>query len=82
MNNISSDAIRVEGGEGLWGDRLIWRMRALGRLLRMAHRRRRLRQRILAETRDPRCLADFGIDEGGEVFNKTAAAMARALGGR
>ena len=82
MANISSDAIRVESGEGLWGDRLIWRIRDLIRLVRVARRRRRLQQRVLTETRDPRCLADVGIDEGGDVYNKTTAAMARALGGR
>ena len=51
-------------------------------LRRMARRRRLLIAQMRRELADPRCLADFGIDEGGDVYNKTAAAMARALGGR
>ena len=57
------------------------RIRASIRLLRRRWRRRLLMAQMHREFADPRCIADFGIEDGGDVYNKTATAMARALGG-
>ena len=76
MANITETDYFVAGTRGHG-----FRIQARVRLLRRMWRRRLLMAQMRRELADPRCLADLGIEDGGDVYNKTATAMARALGG-
>ena len=79
MTSIANDTGWSETTPSVW-DRLIWRLRVVIRHNEMARAKQAALRQMRQETRDPRWLADIGVDATQVGAYDSVRPLARALG--